>query len=337
MIKLIVNCIFTFGLLAFVNCSDDKAALGGAACARDSECGLGNLCVSDICESGCRSSRDCPATTPQCQLDLGDNGSCVTCLTDSECKRGESCESGSCIAKCNSDSDCGSQRCDLTTNRCVECLASSQCQLGEVCSPEQSCASGCFGDRDCKPAAAHCIGATASTPGTCVACAEDRDCRATEACENNACVTSCNRNSDCPGQFCDTGTHACVQCLSTANCQLGSICSQNDCVAGCSGNRDCPTAKPICDIDAGANGTCFECANDNDCEGSETCEQNVCKSPQLADEGEVCLTSQSCAGALLCSDDFRCRVFCVPIFGSCDRPGDVCVGLETGGGVCTPR
>ena len=324
-------------LIAFAACSDNGPA-ASMACERDSECGLGTLCIVDRCDVGCRSSRDCPGAAPLCQTDLGDNGTCVECLSNAECSRGESCDAGTCVASCRNDSDCAGQRCNTETMRCVACLASSQCPLGQVCSADNTCEGGCLGDRDCQAASPHCVGATATNPGACVACTGPRDCDSNQACVDNMCVASCDRNSDCPGQVCDLGSHACVECLTTANCALGSVCAQNDCVSGCEGSRDCPASKPVCAPAAGPNGTCFECVGDNDCPGSETCEGNVCKSVDLAGQGEACLTQQQCDLGLTCASDFRCRETCIPFLSECTRITDVCVAQgEIILGACFPR
>jgi Cys-rich repeat protein len=320
-------------MLLLFGCSDTNPA-SSSICSGDSDCGLGNVCVADRCEPGCRSVRDCPTSAPLCQADLGDNGTCVTCLSNADCKRGESCDAGTCVDSCTKDSDCSGQRCNTETMRCVECLVNSQCPLGKVCGADNTCSGGCLGDRDCQAAAPHCIGATATTPGACVACTGSRDCNSNQACVANTCVASCTRNADCPGQICDTGSHTCVECLTTSSCALGSVCAQNDCVPGCEGSRDCPSSKPICDVNRGAHGTCFACVVDDDCAQNQTCEGNACVSASLGGQGDACTTSQQCESLLTCAVDFHCRSLCVPIVLPCPGIGDVCVDQGAGVGAC---
>jgi hypothetical protein len=334
-------CVVPMFLLACVallaSCSDSEPSTA-VACARDSDCGLGSLCIADRCEAGCNSPRDCPATAPLCDPALSENGNCVKCLTDDQCGRGESCSAGSCIAACSKDSDCAADlHCNTDTKRCVACLVSAQCALGEVCSVGNECKPGCFGDRDCSRLAPFCTGASPTEPGQCVECTEQRDCGVGKACVNNACVASCSNNRDCPGQVCDVTARTCVDCVTTANCELGSICSQQECVAGCESSRDCTTAKPVCDPAAGENGTCFQCTATRDCTGGKTCVSNVCTAPGVAGEGESCAVKQ-CDQGLSCDPfDSKCRAICLSVLLPCTRLSDVC-GHSTDGvsGFCIP-
>ena len=91
-------------------------------------------------------------------------------------------------------------------------------------------------------------------------------------------------------------------CTGDSDCALGELCVGGDCVPGCTDGRDCPDARPLCDPDLGANGTCVVCLVNTDCPSA----------------GDVCLEGECRAG---CSAD---NPAC-PSPGVCDTAAGVCV------------
>jgi hypothetical protein len=95
--------------------------------------------------AGCFADRDCPFTSPACDLS---SGQCLPCLGDSDCAGapgGPACDvpSGTCVP-CTSDTDCqgqrGQPRCDTSTHTCVVCLSQTDCPRESFCQPSHTCA-----------------------------------------------------------------------------------------------------------------------------------------------------------------------------------------------------
>ncbi len=186
------------------------------------------------------------------------------CSEDLQCSSSR-CSGGTCV--CNSDIDCPSgQRCFKPATAKNFCAATAL-PLGASCNREDECLSNqceggvcvCRHDSDCPS------GQVCRTPITgsnfCeaaeksgskmlgVSCNHDSECRSNK-CESGRCV--CNSDSDCaPGLECYrpiTGSNACrpVGLALGASCQKDSQCRSNKCEKNqcvCRTNDDCPAGK----------------------------------------------------------------------------------------------
>ena len=249
-------------------------------CTADSECPVGQGCVSGACSPvDCRTARDCEAGQV-CR-----DHACVDedgCLTDGECGPEQVCDAGTCRPGCRSDAQCVPGLCDPVGRTCVDCMKNDDCELGELCA-EGACVAGCEGDRDCPPGlscfedepphglCAECVGDGDCPAGercltfSCeVPCDADADCPADEVCEGGGCRVGCRDDQGCPGGRCDPGSWSCVECLFVDDCDLGQLCIDNACTPGCKGDRDCPAGQ-ICMEAEPPHGLCVECVNPEDC------------------------------------------------------------------------
>jgi len=122
--------------------SNDSFAFLCVECVHDSDCDLGDTCLTNQCIQSCSATHDdCKASAANCDSvrDI-----CVGCRQSGDCSKGEVCNvvTGRCGA-CTLDTDCPSfkPRCDPRTNLCERCLSSADCS-GGVCDPQtQLCGS----------------------------------------------------------------------------------------------------------------------------------------------------------------------------------------------------
>jgi hypothetical protein len=230
---------------------------------------------------------------------------------------------------------------DPGTDIAPECKDSSACALGNICF-EDKCVPGCGSDRDCA-GGRHCV--PESIPhGFCAQCITNDHCSAAahEKCVSGSCVTTCQTNNDCAVQtnapYCDTNAGTCVQCLSDGVCPIGTLCITNKCQSGCRSDRDCPDSLK-CDPKSGANGGCFTCVQNADCNG------RICKDHQCVIDCSVvqctvdrpvcdpatggcvqCLAKADCPAGNLCLGS-RCIV-------GCETDNDCSGGRKCASGTC---
>ena len=156
-------------------------------------------------------------------------------------------------------------------------------------------------------------------------CANDRDCRIGERCDNDGqCVEAgggnnggCQTNADCTqqGQICDNGTcksGAYGSCTSDADCASGTGCllqSQD-------GQRVCGT---LCQQSA-------QCANHESCQQATVCVPNQCQTPNQAcdahgtDDGLCVTVGQSS----VCVKGASNGAGCEPFGASTCSNGEIC-------------
>lgn len=230
---------------------------------------------------------------------------------------------------------------DPGTDVAPECKDSSACALGNICF-EDKCVPGCGSDRDCA-GGRHCV--PESLPhGFCAQCLTNDHCNtaANEKCVGTTCVTTCQTNNDCTSQtnapYCDTNVGTCVQCLSDGVCPIGTLCIASKCQPGCRSDRDCPDNLK-CDPKSGANGGCFVCVQNADCNG-RICKEHQCvidctavncQAPTAvcdpATGGCVgCLSKTDCPAGNLCLGN-RC-------IEGCETDNDCSGGLKCASGTC---
>jgi hypothetical protein len=176
-----------------LTCSGDADCNGGlcdpathscVACAENSDCALGHLCLDGACVAGCERDRDCPPETNACAADDGDHGTCYECIDS--CASGLTCKDHHCTSQCTTNVQCPDGVCDTATGTCVQCLDDSPCALGTICD-EQMCVAGCRADKDC-PAATPKCDPTMGAHGTCVVApggggGENAACTASSECQ----------------------------------------------------------------------------------------------------------------------------------------------------------
>ncbi len=120
------------------------------ACTGNAQCGVGKVCVSGRCQTGCTTNSNCTPPTGTCNTALHvcvgcltnsqcsgatpicTSGTCTACTSSTQCSNGLLCISGSCVAfsGCTSNSQCSGVLpfCNLSTNSCVECLSNGNCE-----------------------------------------------------------------------------------------------------------------------------------------------------------------------------------------------------------------
>jgi Cys-rich repeat protein len=111
---------------------------GGVSCNTDADCGVGQVCISNICMS---------PSPPDGGIDAGS----APCITANDCGAGEVCVNGACQGgppddggvQCGTDSDCGVGG-TCCGGFCANLQSdSSNCgQCGAVCAAAQSCSTG---------------------------------------------------------------------------------------------------------------------------------------------------------------------------------------------------
>ena len=267
-------------------------------CVTDDHCPTGNLCVGNLCVTGCTDTRGCPG--------------------------GQTCCSGACVDQTTNLANCGAcgTRC-AATNATPACR-NSMCTVGTCTVP--------YGDCD-SMASNGCETNTFTDVFHCGACNRPCEARAnsTSACNAGTCAYTCEAGfSDCdgnPANGCETSTASsvtncgacgalCMPPRGTGACMAGR-CTVTACAAGfgdCNANAadgcetntsnatdNCGTCGTVCPSNTNAAAACvgascvtFCVTGFLDCDGRDStgCEVNV-----RTDLGNCGACGRACATA----------------------------------------
>jgi hypothetical protein len=255
-------------------------------CAEKADCGIGKLCVGNVCIPGCESDDDC-ADPLHCKTGSG-GGTCVQCVLDAHCPgdqvcRADTCSTGGCVM----DADCGSGKYCHPLLRSCETLPSQSCSsdadcdvifLPKYCDPlTRECIEGCKSLPICLDLLGS--GRTVCKDGLCYGCGADFDCPGTRCDPFDRSCEVCKTSADCayPGWVCQTSSGSCFECLSTPDCGAGKVCDTTNkkCVE-CMTSQDCKNpAKPVC----GKSGTCLPPCSDECVTDTRRCNPNDTTEP----------------------------------------------------------
>ncbi|MBL8604225.1 MAG: discoidin domain-containing protein [Myxococcales bacterium] len=301
----------------------DPGTRSCVVCVTDAHCGLGRLCVGNVCVAGCSTSQGCPTGQTCCSGACVDTQSsiahCAACDVRCTVPNGAAaCTNGTCaVAQCTAPfADCNAQRddgCETDTSRdlahCGACNSactmrpnmSAQCLAGRC---ERSCLTG-FADCDGDPTNG-CETDLRSSAVHCGAC--NLRCNAPNgvaSCNAGVCgIARCNDNfGDCDGDAsngCETDTRA-----SVAHC--------GGCGAACQ-NR--PNAPAVC-----AGGSCaLVCAGGfQDCDSNPN---NGCEVDLRSDAAHCGACGRSCAvqgGQGRCTAGSCSIAMCTGQMADCDQ------------------
>lgn len=146
-------------------------------------------------------------------------------------------------------------------------------------------------------------------------CASPQDCKDSESCINNICVTNtCTSKDDCPeGQICDAGKCSPQtnepECTHTKDCALPLVCYKEQCVDGLALGESCLEGELPCVGGNCVKGTCVAYVEEGQACDNETSlcnrETHFCKEGHcapLGTRGEWCDASleKSCVDGLAC-------------------------------------
>jgi hypothetical protein len=306
---------------------------GQAACAINSDCGIGRACVNSACT--CTGNSDC------------NGGACgamtcspIRCTASTQCGKG-TCGGGKCAANilpCHSSSDCGLGTCG-GTGHIGTCSPGRSCHSDAACGIGGTCGSG-FG----------ATGGTCATSG--VACHQNGDCdsgscgagfgSAQGTCAYGT-AHACHANADCDSGSCGTGFGGSAMgvcsagaCATDEQCGTAGYCdvATNTCTAGaCSSDVNCGTSGGVC---AGATCASASCAADAACAVSALCNGATCSTEACQVDTDCTAAGSTCRGATCsassCNVDTDCPVgtcsgaTCTPP-ASCSANSDCGTGL----------
>ena len=346
---------------------------GQVSCARDSDCGRGEVCElggaacdTPVCAQGCHVAEDCgenqvcarveclTCPCPGACEDLPDE---VACRADTDCDAGEVCELGGdscntpvCTPGCRNDEACGrGQRCEAV--ECLTCPCADQCQTIDI-RPD------CIRDADCGEGEVCEFGGALCLQPVCVpGCRADADCAEGTLCTELECLT-CPCPSQCLPPDTNTGCRDDTQCPDGEVCEPGSGCvGANACVPGCHSNDDCAQDE-ICNTDVfcftcPCPGSCEpttgagDCRLDADCPDGQVCEGagDACATPTCV---PGCRTADDCGPRQRCNQQFCLTCPCPSVCEDTNTPdcrfdrdcanGEVCVpgGANCDTPVCVP-
>lgn len=149
----------------------------------------------------------------------------------------------------------------------VDCEDNSQCVGGEVCRG-RLCREACGIDDACTGPLPVCDEGL----GICVACTDDQDCGADEACLDNTCEFFCTNNQACErGHHCDHESGGCIEneCEEDADCSGGFHCRLFACLP--IDDIVCESNSRHCD-----DNTMVGCSGDGTHEVRLDCAERVC-------------------------------------------------------------
>ncbi len=244
---------------------------------------------------------------------LQDNGTLgAPCYPDGTCVAGLICEAEVCveIPTCTSDADCNDSNictvdsCDLDANECVHVNQDVPCDDADLCTVSDICVEGvCTGGEAVVCEGDPCADSVTCVPAEgCVAawlpegaeCDDGNPCTESSACDaDHSCVGAneklCDDSNPCTADSCNMETGECVYEVQLVACDDGSLCTNADI---CQEDGTCQGLPVDC---SGVTGACLEttcnpdtgacdlakpdgtsCADENLCNGAESCEAGEC-------------------------------------------------------------
>jgi len=232
------------------------------------------------------------------------------CTEDTNCPTGKVCKESTCQE--------GTK---------PECKEAKDCKTGETCEggackPSKA---GCSKDDDCAKEGKKCD----TSSKKCVACLQDTDCKANQACKENTCKDKeeqkeCTKDTDCKGkskEYCSDAGKCEWECKLDGECKIkfaDGVCKEHKCMPKgfeCNSHADCKN-KPnkFCST----NHKCeWNCEKDDDCTSKEICKSNKCEpKPPGCDSNADCKPEEQCVtstrkcvpkGAGPCKSDAQCQ------------------------------
>lgn len=260
----------------------------GACAAIAVDCGDGDLCTTDSCDSvsGCAwvPAINCDNLTDACNFGLCDanTGTCGaiqaddnTPCRDNACKVGQTCQSGICspgsAVDCNDGDPCTNDPCD-TLLGCSHPPNAAACNDSDLCTTVDVCAGGtCQGGspKDCVGTSDSCnVGTCDSGDGVCkkvprgdgTPCTDSSSCTTASSCSSGQCGGTGDVCGGVGVGVCtpigDGSTHSCA-------CAVGfKLAAGPTCVAAtdeCAGDAGCPATA--CKANADCNDPTATCGN----------------------------------------------------------------------------
>jgi hypothetical protein len=220
-VKSLIGGLFAGGAVV---AAQRSGALAQGACAVDTDCGEGQICCTEVCQTAecCLEDPDpnarCPEGTSCFEGTCDPIGEPIVCTADTDCGEGEICCAEACrpIQCCIDDPDPNARCPEGTTcneGQCVPvetpCSDDTGCADGEIC-----CANVCRPIQCCIDEAdpnARCPEGTTCNEGQCVPvetpCSDDTGCADGEICCANVCraIECCIDEAD-PNARCPEGT-----------------------------------------------------------------------------------------------------------------------------------
>jgi hypothetical protein len=289
----------------FCEASEDCAFLDdGDPCNGTLECPAGE--GTRVCQVKADSIPDCaddePCTLDQCLEGLGcshDGLSGISCADDDLCDGAEACVDGTCQpgtpVVCEDPGLCANASCDPALG-CVFEPVNDGLVCGALGSPDRCLDGQCI----CPP---NCVNKQCGTDGcggSCGACPPDRPC------VDGRCVCVPN----CAGKKCgDDGCGgSCGTCSAILTCVEGVCACLPDCTGkecGTSCTKNCGTCQEGWQC---LDFKCFEtveCMLDADCDDSEPCTEDLCRSHACQHN---CLLGGTCNDGVADNKNDRCKL-----------------------------
>ena len=278
----------------------------GSSCSDGDACNGQETCQVGVCVAGVAPECDDqnPCTSNSCDPAQGCLGMLVPsgtpCPDADACNGAETCQGIACVAgkapDCNDKDACTTDSCDAATGcKHVALADGASCGDGNACNGDEVCGGGA-----CKP-------------GTALVCKDD------DPCTKDGCgkASGCQFTPASNGSSCSDGD----ACNGLEVCQLG-VCKAGK-SPDCDDKNGCTTDS--CDTSLGckhvpvADGA--SCADDNVCNGNETCKAGTCKGTKLdCDDKNPCSVDT-------CDAELGCQHAAAPEGTACGA-GNACNGDE---------
>lgn len=337
-----------------------KPAFEGALCDDSNVCTSGDVCSNGACVgaqlvcagTSCKPAK-CEAKTGKCIIEtLADGSACSDgdACSDNDTCSGGNCKSGGAKVCPPSNNPCGIAFCD---NKAGCSLAAKPgnppCDDGDACTKDDHCAGA-----DCESTSIGCDDKNPCTTDSCnkligcvhqinaAPCSDGNLCTLFDVCKDGACASgellSCNDNSACTIDSCDTKTGLCnyvaskngIVCDDLNGCTVGETCSNGKCLGGVAAVCD---DKSICTTDScdKVTGKCVfapvaegAICNDNSaCTSNDACAKGVCTGKATVCDDKIACTTDTCNPI-----DGKCAFSKTPIGGACED-GNICTINDT--------